>query len=182
MVYHEGNYGLKISDIIAELDNFEEMGLVRSSFLGSKALEILAYMLMEFKDDLQHDSNRTIIRKSEVIKIEEAVKYIDSNFTELGTIDDIAKEIGINPMKLQQGFKVLFKQTVNEYVQNRRLEEAMTLLSRGVDSVSEIVYAIGFSSRSYFAKIFKDKYGISPSDFIKNVRLGSDVHIKEKDN
>lgn len=169
-IYYKGNYGLKISDIIYELDHFEETGLVRASFLGSKALEILSYLLLEYKDDLEEDTKKKIIRKSEIYRIEEAVKHIDSNLTELGTIDEIAKHVGINPIKLQQGFKILFHQTVNEYIQNRRLEEAMSLLSRGIDSVSEVVYAIGFSSRSHFAKIFKDKYNVSPSQFIKNVQ------------
>lgn len=169
-IYYKGNYGLKISDIIHELDNFEEEGLVRASFLGSKALEILAYLLLEYKDDLQEDTKKKIIRKSEIYRIEEAVKHIDSNLTDLGTVEELAKHVGINPIKLQQGFKILFNQTVNEYIQNRRLEEAMSLLSRGIDSVSEVVYAIGFSSRSHFAKIFKEKYNISPSQFIKNIQ------------
>ncbi len=35
-------------------------------------------------------------------------------------------------------------------------------------SISEIVYMVGLSSRSYFSKIFRDQYGTSPSEFRKN--------------
>ncbi|MDX1471934.1 MAG: AraC family transcriptional regulator, partial [Flavobacteriaceae bacterium] len=33
-------------------------------------------------------------------------------------------------------------------------------------NISEVVYMIGYSSRSYFSKIFKNKYGISPSKYV----------------
>nr|WP_313790335.1 AraC family transcriptional regulator [Allomuricauda sp.] len=41
-------------------------------------------------------------------------------------------------------------------------------------NISEVVYSIGFTSRSYFSKIFKERYGLSPSEF-KNSKKGAQV-------
>lgn len=69
--------------------------------------------------------------------------------------------------KLQYGFHNLYGLSVNNYVKKIRLQIAMELLKNSDLSISEIVYKIGLSSRSYFSKIFKEKYGITPSYYKK---------------
>ena len=57
--------------------------------------------------------------------------------------------------------------TVNDYIKEYRLKRALTMLTSEDKNVSEVVYALGLSSRSYFSKIFKEKYGIPPSSLRK---------------
>jgi AraC-like DNA-binding protein len=59
----------------------------------------------------------------------------------------------------------MFNQTVNTYVQGIRLDLAKDLLLNFDYSISEIVYLIGLSSKSYFSKIFREHYGTTPSEF-----------------
>ena len=58
--------------------------------------------------------------------------------------------------------------TVNGYIQHRRMLHAKTLLNDTDFNISEIVEKLGLSSKSYFSKIFKETYGISPSEFRQN--------------
>ena len=92
------------------------------------------------------------------------------------TVDDLAAECGLSQAKLQEGFKILYTRTVIEYLRHVRLEEARDLLNNTDYNISQVVYSIGFSSRSYFSKIFKRKYGISPSKFLANKK---EAKVKE---
>ena len=56
---------------------------------------------------------------------------------------------------------------MNVFIVEKRLEKAAQLLEQGNLNISEIVYSIGFTSRSYFSKIFKNRYGVSPSLALK---------------
>jgi AraC-like DNA-binding protein len=85
-------------------------------------------------------------------------------------LDKLSLESGLSQAKLQEGFKLLYARTVTEYIRHARLEAARDYLSNSDMNISQVVYTIGFSSRSYFSKIFKNKYGISPSEFHANVK------------
>jgi len=164
--YHHTEYSLKMAHLVDELYRFESTGLERTSFNGAKALELLTYMLMLYKDDTKAEGQRSILRQKDLVKIKNVVRLIDRNIEELDNISLLAENEGISETKLQEGFQILFNSSVHEYIQTRRLETAMQLLQRTDKSISEIVYTVGLNSRSHFSKIFKDRYGISP----KNIR------------
>jgi AraC-like DNA-binding protein len=57
-----------------------------------------------------------------------------------------------------------------ELIRNLRLEKAAKLLRENKFRVSEVAYMAGFTEISYFRKIFKDFFGVSPSDFAKGIK------------
>lgn len=71
------------------------------------------------------------------------------------SIDSLSAKNGLSPAKLQKSFKYLYSHTVSDYVRDVRLMKAEDLIKTTDLSISEIVYAVGFNSRSYFSKIFK---------------------------
>ncbi|WP_323027282.1 AraC family transcriptional regulator [Gelidibacter japonicus] len=84
-------------------------------------------------------------------------------------LDDISRNSGLSQAKLQEGFKFLYARTVSEYIRHVRLEAARDLMNSTDLNISQIVYTIGFTSRSYFSKIFKEKYDMTPHEFKKQV-------------
>src|SRR5690606_14848109 len=84
------------------------------------------------------------------------------------TVEALAKEAGTNVNKLQEGFKHVYNLTVNKYMQHQKLEAAKEMLLTSEKNISEIVASIGLNNRSYFSKIFKEKYGVNPKYFLKN--------------
>lgn len=61
----------------------------------------------------------------------------------------------------------MFDLTVNKYIQQEKLEAAKDLLISSDHNVSQIVSMIGLNNRSYFSKIFKERYGVSPKFFLQ---------------
>ncbi len=164
----KGFYSLQISDIINEILTNEDDGLVRTNFFGAKALECVALMLKLYKEDSNGGSGKPTLRLSDMDNVAAAVQFIESHISELATIPEIADSVGIEAYKLQEGFKRTYGVTVNDYIKDYRLKRALTMLTSDDKNVSEVVYALGLSSRSYFSKIFKEKYGIAPSSLRKN--------------
>ena len=95
--------------------------------------------------------------------------YIDQNISnsELG-IDDICHELGVSRTLLYRRVKALADLAPNEYVRVCRLKKAKELLCTTTNSITEIGYAVGFSSPSYFIKCFREYFNETPSSFIKH--------------
>lgn len=161
--YHRGDYCIKMADIFSDMKNFKEGPFLQKLFLESSAFKILILQILQFEDDLKEDKNKSILRRSEIKMIQKASSLIDDGVSDFDTVKNLAQEVGLNANKLQNGFKSIYGSTVNGYVHNKRLEIANQLLKNSDYSISEIVFMVGLSSKSYFSKIYKDKYGLSPS-------------------
>ncbi|CAM3496311.1 helix-turn-helix domain-containing protein [Aequorivita lipolytica] len=165
--YYNGNYSLNISGILDEMTGFAAENFMRKLFLEGMAYQILTHQILQYQDDRMDEGSRTLLRSSELKQIHHISNLIENNISQIPTVENLAREAGLNINKLQEGFKKLYGSTVNNYVQKKRLDTAYSLLIQTDLSISEIVNAIGLSSKSYFSKIFKEKYDISPSHFRK---------------
>jgi AraC-like DNA-binding protein len=116
--------------------------------------------------------------ESELKKVRGLAKKIAKDSSKNYSLDKISKTSGISQAKLQEGFKFLYARTVSEYIRHARLEDARDLMHNSNLNISQIVYSIGFTSRSYFSKIFKEKYGISPNEFKKQIIVNLDYNLK----
>lgn len=161
--YHKGNYCIKMAGLFEELQNFTSEDFARKMFLSAVSFHILVLQILQYQDDRDRPEEESILRKSEIKRIKEAAFLINNEILDFTSVVQLAEKVGLNSNKLQDGFKTIYKTTVNGYVQDRRLDLATTLLKNSDYSISEIVYMIGLSSKSYFSKIFKEKYHLSPS-------------------
>lgn len=94
-------------------------------------------------------------RLSEIIETEIA----DMNLNN----DVIAEKMNMSRASFYNKFKNLVGQTPNEYINNRRLAKAKSLLLSDMSvSIAEVAEALGFNSANYFSRKFKEKFGLSP--------------------
>ncbi|MEP7232636.1 MAG: AraC family transcriptional regulator [Ginsengibacter sp.] len=93
-----------------------------------------------------------------------AKHFIDTNFTDNITLDDICKEACISKFHLVRSFKKLYGTTPYQYLTSVRINKAKTLL-RNKASVAEVCYSVGFESLTSFTALFKKKMGRAPSAF-----------------
>ncbi len=84
----------------------------------------------------------------------------DSHFN----VSELASEFGLDRSALFRKVKKELNTSPSKYIHKTRLEIAKELLDKGSITVSEIAYASGFESLSYFSKSFKIHYGHSPSE------------------
>ncbi len=81
------------------------------------------------------------------------------------SVESLADEIGLSRSQLFRKITALAGISVNELIRKLRLQKAAQLLKQKWGSVSQVCYEVGFSNPSYFSKIFKEEFGILPSEF-----------------
>ena len=147
-----------------EILNCSMQGDCRELYLRAKSLEVLAHII-DFSD--RAETNKESVSEQDRFKIEKAQNLLDQHFDKAWTIAALSREVGLNEKKMKIGFRQLIGKTINNYHQEVRLEAAASLLREGM-SVTEVTFACGFSNLSHFAKIFRKKMGVNPSDFSKH--------------
>lgn len=171
------HYSLDIAKFMEEFTSCEHTDFMKHIYLEGKSYEILTHFFMQFLDDLSNPSNRTILRQRTVEKIEEASTIIENELEALGSILSIAKKVGLNQNTLQEGFKKLYKKSVNQYIKDKRLDKAKDLMENTDLNITEITYKLGINSRSYFSKLFKERYGMAPKEYILIHRKGPNSRL-----
>lgn len=83
------------------------------------------------------------------------------------SIDFICNNLGLGRTKLYAKLKELGEQPLADYIRNARLEKAVHLLKHSDMNINEVMFTVGFVNNSHFSKTFRQKYGISPSDYKK---------------
>ena len=88
--------------------------------------------------------------------------YLDSNYADHITLDTLTELTHMNKYYMAHSFSKYTGQSPIQYLNNRRMEAACTLLTDTDYSISSISSSVGFSSQSYFTQAFRKKYGITP--------------------
>ncbi len=169
-VSHQDYFSLEISKIIEAFKSCELDEFMKPVFLEGKTYEILTFQIQQFSDNLKGKNKTKVLRKATIEKIEKAVDIVKNELEIRINVNALAKRVGLTSNTLQSGFKALFKTSVNAFIIERRLELAKTLLEKSDLNVTEITYKIGINSRSYFSKLFKEKYGITPKEYLIQIR------------
>lgn len=162
-----GTHNLKIADVIASLRKINQKGMSRVLQIEGKVYQILSMHLQQYDLDVTHKKVVTSLSQRDLKIVRKISKEILKDVSLDYNVEQLAEDSGLTQAKLQEGFKLLFARTVTEYIRHVRLEAARELINTTDLNISQIVYSIGFSSRSYFSKIFKEKFNISPSAFLK---------------
>lgn len=172
--FYQGNYSISAAECIKKITENNHDGLVRSTYLEAKVLELLSKQVKQFKDDLLSPNRQVMLRKYDVEKIKFARDILVEHIQNPPTIEMLAKKAGINQQKLKSGFKAIFDKTINQYLTEERMDLASILLLKD-HSVGDVATEVGYTNHSHFAKKFKEKFGVLPKDYLKSIqiRIGS---------
>ena len=107
--------------------------------------------------------------------IKKAQDYIEKNYAEKITVDELASSLAISRRNLERRFKKVTYNSIVEYVQRVRIEAAKMSLEKEKENVNEAMYKAGYSDIKAFRTTFKKITGLSPLEyrnkFIKAVNL-----------
>ena len=160
---------LKMEDHVRALRNIETKGMTRILQMEGEVYQLLSMHIG--RHDKYHENEvmpNTLLKEEMKIIRRYAQKIIDDPSVNY-SLDQLSKNSGLSQAKLQEGFKFLYTRTVTEFIRHTRLEAARDLMNNSDLNISQIVYTIGFTSRSYFSKIFKEKYDITPHEYKKQI-------------
>lgn len=125
------------------------------------------YMIVAFLHKHQIVAHETSFGDMKLIeRIMPALNYIDENYSEQMSLETLSDYMGLNPSYFCRLFKKAIGSTFTEYLNFVRVCKAEHLLKHG-SNISDTAYNVGFSSLSYFNRIFKKYKLCSPSDYKK---------------
>jgi DNA-binding response OmpR family regulator len=81
------------------------------------------------------------------------------------SVADLAEEVALSRSHLTDKVKDTLGQTPTALLRSMRLERGAELLASETGTVTEVAYAVGFNSLSYFSRCFKEEYGVPPSSY-----------------
>ena len=97
--------------------------------------------------------------------IKEAINYIEQNFQNNITIEDIAAVCGINRSYFGKIFRNSIGRSPQEFLMSYRMVKATELLKLTSLSIAEVGSAVGYENQLHFSRAFKTVYGISPREW-----------------
>lgn len=104
-------------------------------------------------------------RQERIQLIRDAENILVGRLVDPPTIPQLARMVGLNQQTLKQGFRQLFGRTINQHLNNNRLNQAGVLIKAGELSMGEIAREVGYNNPGYFSRKFREKYGVSPRSF-----------------
>ena len=103
--------------------------------------------------------------------MERITRIIEENLMdEKIDVPTIAQELSMSYSSLYRKIKALTGMSTGEFIRKLRLRKAEQLLLSGKYNISEIAHQVGLNSVSYFRECFKEEYGMSPSEYIKQLK------------
>ena len=98
-------------------------------------------------------------------EILEAQQYIEDNFAEKITVDELCDKSNVARRTFERRFKKATSNTVLEYIQRVKIEAAKKELEKGRKTVNEIMYEVGYSDTKAFRDVFKKITDMTPIDY-----------------
>ncbi|GGD79901.1 AraC family transcriptional regulator [Paenibacillus nasutitermitis] len=97
--------------------------------------------------------------------IYDQIRYMEDNYMQGITLDDLAKRSGYTPSYIIRLFKEMTTLTPLQYLFELRMDAATSYLQSTPMSVQEIAETVGFPNIHYFSRMFKKKFGESPTEW-----------------
>lgn len=143
-------------------NDYSRSQLYRGTALRCEVLSLLVYIAENYSTP-----NLGGVSDLSNMGISLAIGYIQANFDQKLTVDELANQSGLSKFYFIREFAKTTGCTPIEYINLIRCQTARKLLSSGSYRIREVSEKCGFENMSYFAKLFKRYIGKTPTEFLK---------------
>lgn len=126
--------------------------------------QLIGHLYLFLDSLMQSCRKRMPVQRSKMSDyyIKEAITYIEANYQNDISIEDIAKIVGVNRSYFGKIFHNAIGQSPQEFLSNYRMIKAAELLKLTSLSVADIGHAVGYENQLHFSRAFKNIYSVSP--------------------
>lgn len=131
------------------------------------SFHLLGHLYLFFDYFIQSAKSTRLTQSSKMSDyyIQEAIHYMEQNFQNNISIEEIAEICGINRSYLGKIFRNSVGRSPQEFLMNYRMVKATELLKLTTLSIADIGNAVGYSNPLHFSRAFKNVYGLSPREW-----------------
>ena len=140
----------------------------RYFMLKSYLVQMLLLVIREQCETMERPVGRPFESAGKKYVVEQIINYVEDHYNEKISLDQIAENMYLSPFYVSRIFKSETGNTPIRHLINIRLEKAKELLEEGYrGSIQEVAAMVGYDDAYHFSKLFKKRYGISPSQIRK---------------
>lgn len=141
----------------------------RYFMLKSYLIQMLLLVIREQCEPMERPRGYAFESASKKYVAEQVISYIEDHYSEKISLDQIAENMYLSSFYISRIFKGETGNTPIRHLINLRLEKAKELLESGYQgSIQEVAALVGYDDAYHFSKLFKKRYGISPSQARRN--------------
>ncbi|MCG7337909.1 AraC family transcriptional regulator [Staphylococcus sp. ACRSN] len=155
-----------IKHIIETLKRIETLGIKHGYDASSCAYTFIMKCLEYFEYGQQQTQQYPIT-------IARAIHFIENNYKQDITLDDIVAVSQLSKYHFTRQFKKSVKDTPINYLSKTRVKQALVLLSTDELNIEAIALEVGYTSSNYFSKVFKKIVGVSPNRYRRDTSIMS---------
>ena len=155
-----------------DINEDEKFYLEKMIRVGTEEFEdsyhVLSLLLSELLRRLDADDGAGKRQNKTAVKYTFALcEYLEKHYTERIKLSDAARELHLCEKQVSRVIKKEYKCSFCDFVNQKRLSVAIMMLKHTEMPISEIARKVGFDNDNYFYRIFKKKYGKTPSEYRK---------------
>ncbi len=129
-------------------------------YINQTTMGLLFLNLMNYTEKIEQHNEA----QWESMLVLTALRYIEDNYRH-ANLTELAGNLGVSLSQISRLIKQNTGSTFKELLQKKRLNKAEQLLTETKLSVSDIITCVGYDNASYFFRIFKERYGMSPREY-----------------
>lgn len=153
----------QMAELLKQVRDYRGTGIAAKLFYEGKVSEAVS-LVVEYNKNRSEDKKSSVSYQDKAL-IENTAAYINDHFDRALTIEHLARISCMGTTKLKTLFKKIYGMTITDYIKERRLSHAESLLTSTSLSIGQISDAVGYSNPGRFAGIFKESTGLSPSQY-----------------
>lgn len=153
----------QMAELLKQVRDYRGTGIAAKLFYEGKVSEAVS-LVVEYNKNRSEDKKSSVSYQDKAL-IENTAAYINDHFDRALTIEHLARISCMGTTKLKTLFKKIYGMTITDYIKERRLSHAESLLTSTSLSIGQISDAVGYSNPGRFAGIFRESTGLSPSQY-----------------
>ncbi|MBO5892574.1 MAG: helix-turn-helix transcriptional regulator [Oscillospiraceae bacterium] len=158
-----------ISLLQAMLKEQERMDPYSADLIISQLTQLLLRLLRQSDDSPQKlKASNSLHAENEIIR--RAQQYISNHIREKLSVPLVARMVDVSPSYMTALFQKNLQISPGEYIRRIKLQESKQMIRENSMNFTEIATALQYSTVHHFSRQFKDKFGITPSEYAKSVR------------
>jgi transcriptional regulator GlxA family with amidase domain len=149
-------------------NSFQNLILYLVEKHAGRDIAVLAAKVFEIEIDRDSQSSFIIFdgqKEHDDEPIRKAQEYIESNFQQKITVDQLASMFALSRRNLERRFKKATSNTTSEYLQRVKIEAAKLSLESTRENVNEVMWKVGYTDTKSFRTTFKRITGLSPMQY-----------------
>lgn len=157
----------EMSRLLKQVEAYRGNGISAGLFYEGKVAEAISLIVEWSRLQQQRKEVRKKLSAQDVQQLENLTLYLNDHCIQDIPLKQIVRISCMSARKLQTAFKEYHGCTITEYIQQRRMSQAETLLAKTDLSIGQVAQSVGYTSASRFAELFRKSTGLLPLEYRK---------------